>query len=123
MGKLPGYLSILVDFRIERHKLYPLEEIIFLVISACICGSYDFEEIEDFGTTRLDYLGQYYPYVNGTTSHDTINRVLSHLDTDSFNAVFMDWVKELLGEKSPKVVNIDGKALCGTAPRAKTAKS
>lgn len=122
MEQLPAYLSDLEDFRILRHKLYPLDEILFLTISACICGCYDFEEIEDFGKNRLDYLRKYYPYVNGTPSHDTINRVLSLLDPVPFHAAFMAWVMEILGEKAPKVINIDGKALCGTAPKIKNSK-
>jgi predicted transposase YbfD/YdcC len=122
MDKLQKYLSQVQDFRISRHKLYPLEEILFLIITSCICGSYTFEEIEDFGNSRLAWLRKYYPYSEGIPSHDTINRVLSHLSPNLFNEVFMSWVKSMLGEKEPDVINIDGKALCGTAPRLKSSK-
>jgi predicted transposase YbfD/YdcC len=122
MDKLQDYLSRVEDFRISRHKLYPLEEILFLVITSCICGSYTFEEIEDFGNSRLSWLKKYYPYAEGIPSHDTINRVLSHLSPNLFNEIFMSWVKSMLGEKEPDIVNIDGKSLCGTAPRVKNSK-
>jgi predicted transposase YbfD/YdcC len=122
MDKLINYLPLIADFRIERHKLYPLEEILFLVINACICGSYDFEEIQDFGKARIDYLRKYYPYKNGTPSHDTINRVLSLLNPITFNDVFMSWVKDIIGDKEPDIISIDGKAQCGTAPKIKNSK-
>ena len=122
MEKLGYYLSQIEDFRINRHKLYPLEEILLLVTIACICGSYEFEEIEDFGKARIDLLRRYYPYTNGTPSHDTINRVLSNLRPNRFNEVFMSWVRDILGKKEPDIINIDGKAQCGTAPKIKNSK-
>ena len=122
MEKLGYYLSQIEDFRINRHKLYPLEEILLLVTVACICGSYDFEEIEDFGKARIGLLRRYYPYANGTPSHDTINRVMSHINPIRFNEVFMLWVGDILGKKEPDIISIDGKAQCGTAPKIKNSK-
>lgn len=122
MDKLQFYLSQVSDFRISRHKLYPLEEILFLSINSCICGCYTFEEIEDFGKSRLSWLRNYYAFESGIPSHDTINRVLSFISPDFFNEIFMAWVESMLGEKAPGVINIDGKALCGTAPQLKNGK-
>jgi DDE_Tnp_1-associated len=122
MEKLLTYLPMIQDFRIERHKLYPLEEILLLTITACICGNYEFEEIYDFGEERIDYLRQHYSYKNGIPSHDTINRVLSMLNPITFNHVFMVWVKDVIGDKEPDIISIDGKAQCGTAPKIKNSK-
>jgi predicted transposase YbfD/YdcC len=122
MEKLLKYLILIPDFRIARLKLYPLEEILFLVINACICGSYDFEEIVDFGKTRLPYLRKYYPYVNGIPSHDTLNRVLSLLNPITFNQHFMAWVQDVIGDPEVDIISIDGKAQCGTAPKIKNSK-
>jgi predicted transposase YbfD/YdcC len=122
MEKLLSYLSLIPDFRLSRLKLYPLEEILFLVINACICGCYDFEEITDFGKARLDYLRKYYPYANGIPSHDTVNRVLSLLNPLTFNQHFMSWVKDIIGDKELDIISIDGKAQCGTAPKIKNSK-
>jgi predicted transposase YbfD/YdcC len=122
MEKLQQYLSEVPDFRLNRKKLYPLEEILFLVINACVCGTYEFEEIQDYGESRLSYLRGYYPYANGVPSHDTINRVLSMLDAAQFQLAFMRWVRDILGEKTPEIIPIDGKALRGTAPRIKNSK-
>lgn len=68
--------AVITDIRIERRKLYPLNDILFLSISAVISGYSDWDEIVDFGEEKLDWLRQYLPYENGIPSHDTVNRVL-----------------------------------------------
>ena len=52
--KLQSHLSKVPDFRISRKKLYPLEEILLLTIMGCLCGLEEWEEIIDFGESRLD---------------------------------------------------------------------
>lgn len=122
MEQLQKYLEGLEDFRINRHKLYPLEEILFLCVVSCICGLYEFEQIVDFGEMRISWLRQYYSYKNGIPSHDTINRVLKHIDPKSFNEVLMSWVKSIMPKMTSKQIDIDGKAICGTAPKIKDCK-
>lgn len=56
------------DFRIDRKKLYPLSEILFLVLSAVVSGCTEWEEIEDFGEIKQDWLKKFYPYENGIPS-------------------------------------------------------
>lgn len=115
-------LDKLADYRIERHKLYPLREILLLTTLSCLCGLQEWEEIVDFGEARLEWLRKYEPFANGIPSHDTVNRVVSRIDTQAFCEVFQQWVQEMMGEKVPGVVAIDGKALCGTAPKLKNGK-
>lgn len=47
--------SNLKDPRIDRSKLYLLNEIIFLCISAVISGFQDWEAVVDFGAGRIVY--------------------------------------------------------------------
>jgi predicted transposase YbfD/YdcC len=120
--QLKLHLSEVPDFRINRKKLYPLEEILLLTICGCICGLTEWEEIVDFGHTRLNWLRQYAPFKNGIPSHDTLNRVFCHLNHGAFCACFNAWVVDLVGEKIKGLVPIDGKALRGTSPRQSNAK-
>jgi DDE_Tnp_1-associated len=55
----------LEDPRVDRTKLYPLIEIIFLIISATISGCEGWKSIRDFGLLKLDWLRQFFPYDNG----------------------------------------------------------
>jgi predicted transposase YbfD/YdcC len=67
------------DPRIKRHKLYPLEEILFVTICAMICGSESWRDIHDFGNTKIDFLRQYMKFENGIPSKSTIATAIPDL--------------------------------------------
>jgi len=47
---------------------YPLNEILFLIISACISGMDDWISIANFGEIKLDWLRRFLPFKNGAPS-------------------------------------------------------
>ena len=64
----PGFLyhfDNLEDPRIDRKKLYPLTEILFVVICASICGAQSWRDFVTFGEEKLEYLQRFLPFVNG----------------------------------------------------------
>lgn len=110
------YFSKVEDPRIDRHKLYPLDEIFLTALCAVICGSESWEDIEDFGKAKIDLLRQYLPFQNGTPSHDTFARVFSLINPKHFKECFREWVSSL--QKNLKeVISIDGKTLRGSFDR------
>jgi hypothetical protein len=62
------------DFRLDRKKLHPVENIVFITILAIICNAQDWEEIEDFGNSRIDFFSKHLDLKNGIPSHDAFNR-------------------------------------------------
>ena len=91
---------------------YPLIEIIFLVISAVICGCDGWKSIKDFGDLKLDWLRQFLPYKEGIPVDDTIARVMSRLETKQFQMCFMNWIQAIsLIDSENDVIAIDGKTL------------
>ena len=120
--KLQNHLISVPDFRLDRKKLYPLEEILLLTILGCLCGLEEWDEIIDFGEVRLEWLREFAPFLNGIPSHDTLNRVFCHLNHAAFCKSFNAWVVDLVGDKIQGLVPIDGKALRGTAPRQSNSK-
>lgn len=110
--------SNLTDPRIDRSKLYPLNEIIFLCISAVISGFQDWDEIVDFGESKIDWLRKYLPYECGIPSHDTVNRVISLLDYRVFEECFINWTTMDLILPSGVQICIDGKSLRGSATKS-----
>lgn len=110
--------SNLKDPRIDRSKLYPLNEIIFLCISAVISGFQDWDEVVDFGEEKIDWLRKYLPYEHGIPSHDTVNRVISLLDYRVFEKCFIDWTTMDLTLPSGVQICIDGKSLRGSATKS-----
>ena len=105
---LLGHFSALADPRQRWRVIYPLPEILLLVLCATLSGMEDFVEIGLWGEERLDFLRRFLPFERGLPAHDTLNDVINALDTDLFKTCFTSWV-EALRDKDPDVIAIDGK--------------
>lgn len=90
---------------------HPLVDILFLVVSAVVSSCNDWESIEIFGESQLDWLRKFYPYKHGIPSHDTLNRVFSALDPKVFGEKFIEWTREVCRLSEGEVVAIDGKTI------------
>lgn len=100
-----NHFSELEDPRIDRKKLYPLDEILFVTLCAVICGAESWYDIEDFGEARISFLRSYYPFKNGLPSHDTIGRVFSLLNPTTFKNCFINWIKA--AKNIPELIAIE----------------
>jgi predicted transposase YbfD/YdcC len=98
----------------KGHHLYPLEEILFLCISAVISGMDDWTSISLFGRSKLVWLRQYFPYRHGIPSHDVIGKVFAALEPTQFSKCFSEWINSIAELTGGEVVAIDGKTLCGS---------
>ncbi len=74
---------------------YPLNEILFLTISAVVSGMKGWSDIELFGKSKLDWLQQYFPYQNGIPSHDVLSKVFSALNSEAFSHSFISWINSI----------------------------
>lgn len=112
-SKKPAFLyhfDELEDPRIDRKKLYPLPEILLVVLCGSICGAQSWRDFVTFGEEKLDYLRRFLPFKNGIPSKNTFARVLSSLDPKTFKQCFIAWIQSfqlVLKE----VIAIDGKSL------------
>ena len=98
--------------------VYPLPEILLLVLCATLCGMDDFVETQLWGEQRLDVLRRFLPYERGIPAHDTLNDVVNALDPDLFKSCFASWV-ETLRDGDPEIVAIDGKTSRRTHDRGR----
>ena len=105
----------------KGHFYYPLDEILFLVISAVLCGADGWVSISVFGKCKLDWLRQYFPYTNGIASHDVLGKLFALIDPVEFNGCFAQWINSLSELTDGEVVAIDGKSLRGSATQARPA--
>ena len=112
------HFSALSDPRQRWRVLYPLPEILLLVLCATLSGMEDFVEIELWGEQRLDFLRRFLPYERGIPAHDTLNDVINGLDAELFKTCFANWV-EALCEHAPDIIAIDGKTSRRTHARRK----
>ena len=112
-GSFDTYFGKLDDPRIERHKLYPLAEVLFVVLCGSICGAESWRDYVLFGKEKLDFLREHYPFINGIPCKNTYARVLAALDPEAFKHCFIEWVKTLQKILN-SVIAIDGKTLCNS---------
>ena len=102
------YFSALEDPRQSWKVLYPLPEILLVVLCAVMAGADDFVEIERWGKRKLFFLRRLLPFEDGICSHDTLNDVMNALPNELFAQCFTDWVSGLR-DYDPDIVAIDGK--------------
>ena len=81
-------LSVIRDFRQPGKVQHELIDVLFLAITAVISGCEGWEEIEDFGNEKLDWLRQYLPYEEGIPSDDTISRIFQIIEPKEFQKSF-----------------------------------
>ena len=117
------YFSTIEDPRRQTRGnfMYPLNEILFLAISAVISGADGWTSIQLFGNSKLKWLRKYFPYEKGIPSHDVIGTVFSSLDSESFSKSFMLWVESIAEISDGEIIPIDGKTICHSEKRGKKA--
>ncbi len=114
------FLHSIPDPRTKRCRKYSLESILFLTLVGMLCGADSAHEIVEFGDANETWIRRYIKLAEGIPSHDTITRVFSLIDKDTFCSRFTSWTQSLekatekkKEEKEHKVIAIDGKTLCG----------
>lgn len=94
---------------------HDLTEILFIALSAVLCGATHCTEMVLFARNRIDLLRQFIPLKNGVPSHDTFSRVLGAVDPVAFNAAFMRFMATFGEQVRTDIANhhvaIDGKSL------------
>src|SRR6478735_668232 len=113
--------AALPDPRVVGRTSHRLLDILFLTLSAMMCGMDDWEAIEEWGWARLEWLRQFVPLENGIPSHDTLARVFAVLDSAQFEACFVRWMRALCPSLEGAVVAIDGKTARGAHERGRHA--
>jgi len=107
-----SYFCTMKDPRIDRKKLHPLENIIFISIASVLCGAETWEDIEDFGYAKFDWLSGILDMKNGVPSHDTFNRFFRALNPGEFEQHFIKWTQSIINQRDYEFVSIDGKTIC-----------
>jgi predicted transposase YbfD/YdcC len=110
-------LEALKEVKEPRTKLknirYPLEEILFMCLSGLMSGCKSWEQIAEWGETRLEWLKRFYDYKHGICSEDTLIRVFRMLNFKQFTECFAIWVNSIV--KASDQIALDGKYLNGNS--------
>ena len=101
-------LSGIEDTRRNRSVMYPLHEILIIMLLAVICGATSYTKVEMFGKSKQEWLKTFLKLENGIPDACTFRNVIKEIDTQKLHEVFCEWMKSVMKEVYG-VVAIDGK--------------
>lgn len=107
------------DPRSDINKLHKLEDILLIGIIAVICAADTWKNMETYAKAKEQFLRSFLELPNGIPSDDTFNRVFSSIDSEQFEACFVDWVSKLVNLTNGEVIPIDGKTIRGAKSNGK----
>ena len=102
------------DPRVAGRTKHLLIDILVITVVAVLCGAEGVTEIEDFANQKEKFLRKHLELPGGIPSHDTITRVLSIINPESFESAFASWVSRSLYVENEDWISIDGKSVNGT---------
>ena len=115
--------AALEDPRQSWKVLFPLPEVLLLVLCGTLAGAEDFVEIRRWGQMHQAFLRRLLPFKAGIPSHDTLNDVINAIDGALFAQCFTAWVETLRdptpAPDAPEIVAIDGKSSRRTHDRSR----
>ncbi len=100
--------AALRDPRQAAKVLYPLPELLLLLLCGTVAGAEDFVELTLWGEEHLAFLRHFLPFARAIPSHDTLCEVIAAIDPDLFRMCFTNWV-ERLRVAGPQTIAIVGK--------------
>ena len=98
------------DTRQSCKVLYPLREVLFLVVCGAIASGDDYDDIVDWGKAHLAFLRQFAEFHFGIPCADWLRCIMNRIDSKLFRDCFTSWVAACWPDKLD-LVAIDGKNL------------
>lgn len=106
-------LSLIEDSRSSVNRQHDLVDIIFLVMAAIVSGCEGWQEIEDFGDNKLDWLRRFRPFASGIPTRHSIARIVKGVKIDELVNSLFAWVNAQRIVRGQPIIAIDGKTLRG----------
>ena len=79
------------DNRRAHSVIYPLKEILFIMLTAIICGATSYVRIEMFANSRIEWLKKYLKLENGVPDANTFRYVMMKITPEKIHEVFAEW--------------------------------
>jgi DDE_Tnp_1-associated len=122
-AKFQEYFTQIKDPRVERTRYHLLTDIISIAILAVIAGASGWEDIEEYGISKQEWLKTFLELPLGIPSPDTFKRVFERINPKEFEQCFRQWVQSLVEKLGVEVVAIDGKTHRGSYDRESKLKA
>ena len=114
---LAEHFEDLPDPRVERTRLHPLINVIFIAVCAVIGGADGWDSIASFARARRDWFRGFLDLTDGVPSADTFRRVFEALDAKALEERLMSWVSSVCEPLRGQVIATDGKSVKGAVGR------
>lgn len=115
---LLAHFAAIRDSRQPCKVMYPLQEVLLLVVCGTIAACDDYDDIVLWGKQHLDFLRKLQPFHFGIPCADWLRVVLNRIDPLLFAACFQSFVAERLPDTVGQIA-IDGKTARGSHDRGK----
>jgi len=102
------HFSAIKDDRQRCKVMYPLGEVLLLVVCGTMAACDDYDDIVLWGNRHLDFLRRLQPYHFGIPCADWLRVVMNRIGPDLFSSCFLAFVAERLPEAVGQIA-IDGK--------------
>jgi predicted transposase YbfD/YdcC len=122
LALLLKHFSEIPDEREAWRVLYPLAEMLLLVVCGTICSCDDFDDFVAWGELHLDFLRRFAPFEFGIPCERWLRLLLNRIDPFLFKRCFEGWVAAMWPDR-PDFIAIDGKTSRRTHDRRKGAKA
>lgn len=115
--KMQSFFSEIEDPRSPRTRAHNLTDILIIGILSVIAGGKGWEDMENYGLSKIDWLEEFLSLPNGIPSPDTFRRVFERINPKVFEKCFQKWVQSIVEMVGGQVIPIDGKTLRGSYDR------
>ena len=118
LKELKEKAMVLKDERQKGKITYKVWDIVVVTILAVLADCNEWEEIADYAKDKKDFLKTFLKLTGGVPSSKTYERVISILDSNELNKIFVEFIKDIqfMEEKYFKdILSFDGKVDKGSA--------
>ena len=115
-GSLPACIalfSVIEDPRTGGNKLHHFSEVLFMTVSAMLCGMNCFSDIEDFCDLQIEWLRKRIKMPNGVPRAQTFSNTFAIIEPDFFDRYMAEHIGTLHPTLKRQIIAIDGKRLRG----------
>ena len=106
--------EIIEDPRTGGNTKHHFGEVLFMVVSAMLCGMNTFAEIETFCQYQTNWLSKWIKMPHGVPRAQTFSNIFQLIDNKLFNQCIINHLQTLIPDIQQQVIAIDGKNLRGS---------
>ena len=106
--------QVIEDPRTGGNQKHHFGEVLFMVVSALLCGMNTFIEIEDFCNHQKSWLSKWIKMPSGIPRAQTFSNIFQIIDNKLFNQCIAEHLEQLIPEIQQQVIAVDGKRLRGS---------